>query len=210
VGFASKRIGEENMRLIAPVNARNAACRVTSDQEPRPPLLSTFADGPMSLRSSANHRRCRALFLFALAILCLFLPAFPIGAQGEKSYVGTEACKGCHEKEHRSFATHSKMSNSFHSVARMKKGLTGDEIKKCYECHTTGYGQPGGFRSEAETPGLKNLGCESCHGPGSSHASSGNPKEIKTHLEIKDCERCHARDRVAAFNYKPLLFGGAH
>ncbi len=201
------------MRLIAPVNARTAACRVTSDQERRPPLPSTFADappsGPMSLSSSAKHRPCRALILFTLAI-CLSLPAFSIGAQGEKGYVGAETCKGCHEKEHTSFATHSKMSSSFHSVARMKKGLTGDEIKKCYECHTTGYGQPGGFRSEAETPGLKNLGCESCHGPGSSHALSGNPKEIKAHLEIKDCERCHARDRVAAFNYKPLLFGGAH
>jgi hypothetical protein len=157
------------------------------------------------------HRPYRGAFLFTLSILCLLLPTFPIYAQGEsKSYVGAETCKGCHEKEYTSFTAHSKMSNSFRSIDRMKKGLTAEEIKKCYECHTTGYGKPGGFRSEAETPGFKNLGCEACHGPGSSHASSSNPKDIKKHLDTKDCDACHDKSRVAAFNYKPLLFGGAH
>lgn len=132
-------------------------------------------------------------------------------AQGEsKTYVGMEICKGCHEKEYAGFTTQSKMSNSFKSITRMKKGLTGEELKKCYECHTTGYGKPGGFKSEAETPDLKNLGCETCHGPGSGHASSSDPKDIKRHLDTKDCEVCHTKDRVAAFNYKPILFGGAH
>jgi hypothetical protein len=174
------------------------------------PVAQYFQEESMSLNLTALHLPFRAVFLFALSILCFLLTSLPICASGETSYVGAEICKGCHEKEHTSFTTHSKMSNSFHSIARMKKGLTGEEIKKCYECHTTGYGKPGGFRSEAETPGFKNLGCEACHGPGSTHASSGNPKEIKKHLEIKDCEMCHAKDRVAAFNYKPLLFGGAH
>ena len=144
------------------------------------------------------------LFLSSVAPL-------PAQAQGEsKTYVGTEVCKGCHEKEHASFTTHSKMGNSFRSITRMKKGLTAEELKKCYECHTTGYGKPGGFKSEAETPDLKNLGCESCHGPGSGHASSSNPKDIKRRLDTKDCEACHTKDRVTAFNYKPVLFGGAH
>lgn len=152
-----------------------------------------------------------AIYLSAIIVLTLALPAATIFAQGgSKGYVGTEACKGCHEKEYTNFTTHSKMSTSFKGIARMKKGLTGEDMKRCYECHTTGYGKPGGFKSEAETPGFKNLGCEACHGPGSGHASSGNPKEIKRHLDTKDCETCHAKDRVAAFNYKPLLFGGAH
>jgi len=163
----------------------------------------------MRSNSSAFHLPCRAIFL--LTLLCLLMPALAICAPAESSsYVGVEVCKGCHEKEHASFTTHSKMSNSFKGIARMRKGLTGQEITKCYECHTTGYGKPGGFKSETETPGMKNLGCEACHGAGSSHALSGNPKEIKRHLDTKDCEVCHAKDRVAAFNYKPLLFGGAH
>jgi hypothetical protein len=165
----------------------------------------------MRVISAAFYRPYRAAFLFTLSMLCLLSPALPLYAQGDsKSYVGMEACKGCHEKEYASFTANSKMSNSFRGIARMKKGLTAEEIKKCYECHTTGYGKPGGFRSEAETPAFKNLGCESCHGPGSSHASSSNPKDIKQHLDTKDCDACHDKDHVAAFNYKPLLFGGAH
>ena len=151
------------------------------------------------------------IFLCTLSFFYLLSPTLSAQAQGEsKTYVGTEICKGCHEKQHASFATHSKMSNSFKSVSFMKKGLTADEIKKCYECHTTGYGKPGGFKSEAETPDLKNLGCETCHGPGSSHISSGNTRDINRHLDMKDCEACHTKDRIAAFNYKPVLFGGAH
>ena len=165
----------------------------------------------MTLIRSVSNRQYRVYSLSILSFLCLFLPIFTTQVQGEsKTFVGAEICKGCHEKEHTSFTAHSKMSNSFKSINLMKKGLTGEEIKKCYECHTTGYGQPGGFKSEAETPNLKNLGCESCHGPGSSHASSSNPKDIKKHLGTKDCNACHDKNRVAAFNYKPLLFGGAH
>jgi len=165
----------------------------------------------MNVIRAAVKRSDRVIFLATLSVLCLLLPAFTTQARGESmTYVGAEICKGCHEKEHKNFTSHSKMGTSFNSIDLMKKGLTGEEIKKCYECHTTGYGKPGGFKSEAETPGLKNLGCESCHGPGSSHASSGNPKEIKRKLDINDCDACHDKNRIAAFNYKPLLFGGAH
>lgn len=164
----------------------------------------------MKLILEPFHPSFRAIFP-SIFICYLLLPAFTAQAQGEsKTYVGTEICKGCHQKEHTGFTTHSKMSTSFKTITRMKKRLTAEEFKKCYECHTTGYGKPGGFKSEAETPDLKNLGCETCHGPGSGHASSSDPKDIKRRLDTKDCEACHAKDRVAAFNYKPVLFGGAH
>ena len=162
----------------------------------------------MRLNTALIDRPYRAFFLFTLSVVYLLLPTY---ARGEsKTYVGAEVCKGCHEKEHTSFTSHSKMSSSFKAVEGRKKGLTGEELKKCYECHTTGYGKPGGFKSEADTPNLKNLGCESCHGPGSVHASSSNPKDITRHLDTKDCEQCHDKNRIAAFNFKPLLFGGAH
>ncbi|HIJ68796.1 MAG TPA: hypothetical protein HPP81_06780 [Deltaproteobacteria bacterium] len=38
--------------------------------------------------------------------------------------------------------------------------LTDSESLGCYKCHTTGCGEPGGFRSEQETPQLRNARCE--------------------------------------------------
>ena len=29
-------------------------------------------------------------------------------------------------------------------------------------------------------------------------------------MTMKDCETCHNSERVASFNFKPLLYGGAH
>jgi hypothetical protein len=92
----------------------------------------------------------------------------------------------------------------------MQKSLTNQELKSCFECHTTGYGEPGGFKSESETPHLKNAGCEVCHGPGSTHVETNDPEDIKGDLTAKDCEKCHNSDRVGAFRYKPLIYGGAH
>ena len=44
---------------------------------------------------------------------------------------------------------------------------------ECVGCHVTGYGKPGGFTSEAETPELVGVGCESCHGAGGTYIQDG-------------------------------------
>jgi hypothetical protein len=105
---------------------------------------------------------------------------------------------------------YAKKSRSFESIERVRKGLTKEEIKECYYCHTTGYGKPGGFISQQKTPHLKNAGCEVCHGPGELHMKTKSPQDIKRHLTMKDCEVCHTSERVKAFRYKPLIHGGAH
>lgn len=125
-------------------------------------------------------------------------------------YVGSEACGQCHEQQYESYKAYSKKSSSFESILKMKKGLTETELKECYSCHTTGYGQPGGFQSAEKTPQLKNAGCEVCHGPGSAHAESEDPDDIQRALDIKSCESCHNEERVKTFDYKPLIYGGAH
>lgn len=125
-------------------------------------------------------------------------------------YVGSDACKQCHESEYKNFMMYAKKSTSFKSIERVKRGLTEEEIKGCYFCHTTGYGKPGGFISPEKTPHLKNAGCEVCHGPGEFHIKTGSPKDTKRRMTIKDCEMCHISERVRAFRYKPMIHGGAH
>jgi hypothetical protein len=165
-------------------------------------------------------RLCLAAVLTAVLCLCAAgalwaqgagKPA-PLAATQEKNplFVGSQACAECHEEQFKSFKAHAKKAKSYNSVKKMLHSVTADELKKCYECHTTGYGRPGGFVSEEKTPHLAEVGCESCHGPGSVHAQSQAKKDIRHKLSAKDCESCHSAERVSAFNFKPLIYGGAH
>jgi cytochrome c554/c'-like protein len=133
-----------------------------------------------------------------------------VRCEGEKTYVGSKACMECHETEYENFSKYAKKSHSFKSIEVMKKGLTNEEVKKCFKCHTTGYGETSGFKSEIETPHLKNAGCEVCHGPGSLHAETEDSADIIGHLTQEICETCHNSERVESFRYKPLIYGGAH
>jgi Cytochrome c554 and c-prime len=106
----------------------------------------------------------------------------------DATYVGAESCKKCHFKQHSSWKK-TKMAKAFDTLkpgnaAEAKKKFNLDEKKdyttdaKCVECHTTGYGKPGGYPkieegkkfSEEEAKratAMENVQCESCHGPGS-------------------------------------------
>ncbi|HUU39385.1 MAG TPA: cytochrome c family protein [Desulfatiglandales bacterium] len=163
-------------------------------------------------RRHLKTRKWRNIPLVCLLVAPLISAFVYASARGEtgKTYVGSEVCRECHENEYTQFTKFAKKSHSFQSVKKMAKGLTQQEVEGCFQCHTTGYGKPGGFQSETETPHLKNTGCEVCHNAGSLHAETGDPEDIKGDLTAKDCEVCHNSERVADFNYKPLIYGGAH
>ncbi len=161
-----------------------------------------------------GRKPCSSLTMLASLTLLLVLgssyAALAEGTSSQATYVGSLACKGCHPEEYANFITYAKKSVSFQSIERQMRHLTPEEIRRCYPCHTTGYGKPGGFVSLEETPHLKNAGCEVCHGPGAEHCRNGNPQTIISSLSKKDCEVCHISERVKAFKYKPLIHGGAH
>lgn len=160
-----------------------------------------------------NHRTILLCYAIFVLILVFFVSA-PSSAEQLPGklprYLGSDACRPCHENEYRNFTTYAKKATSFRSIERVRKGLTEEEIKGCYACHTTGYGKPGGFVSLEKTPHLKNAGCEVCHGPGEFHVKLQDPRHIKRRMKIEDCEVCHTSERVRAFRYKPMLHGGAH
>ncbi|WP_407944111.1 cytochrome c family protein [Maridesulfovibrio sp.] len=148
------------------------------------------------------------VFLAAFIVMGCFASEY--GISDSATYVGSGKCKECHEQEYNNYHKFSKKAHSSKSVKIMASDLDPDELKECYGCHATGYGKPGGFVSFEETPELADAGCEVCHGPGSLHAEDGDPEFIKKDLSIKDCETCHNAERVENFNFKPLIFGGAH
>ncbi len=150
----------------------------------------------------------RFIMVGVLFLWCSYLIDQSLAA--EKKYVGSDACKSCHEKEYSNYLNFAKKAKSFESIKKMEKKLTPDEYRGCFECHTTGYGKPGGFESEEKTPHLKQAGCEVCHGPGSLHIDRGDPDMIIRDVTLENCNTCHSKERIEAFDFKPLLFGGAH
>jgi hypothetical protein len=118
-----------------------------------------------------------SLFLFLAAVI-----AVSTAVAGDAAYLGVKKCKACHFKQYKSWSK-TGMASSFESLkagvkaaAKKKAGLDPDKDYThdtgCLECHTTGFGKPGGFKSIEETPELANVQCESCHGPG------GNYREV--------------------------------
>ncbi|NPA48768.1 MAG: cytochrome C [Thermodesulfobacteria bacterium] len=150
--------------------------------------------------------------VFLLLAVCFAGLSLVQAQEEEKYYVGSRACADCHEEEYATYQKFAKKAHSFEAVVKMRDKLTTAEVQECYHCHTTGYGRPGGFKDEHTTPDLKNVGCEACHGPGSAHVESEDPEDIwGDHEKIRNvCEACHTKERVEAFNYRPLLHGGAH
>lgn len=167
----------------------------------------------MSMNSNKPSKKDISLFLALVLFmffhvsnsLCLATPP-PL----PPSYVGSQACKPCHETEFEIFVTHAKKSRSYQSIERLEKGLTENDLKKCYACHTTGYGKPGGFTSLEETPHLKDAGCEVCHGPGSTHILDKSLDSIIQEPTLQLCNTCHTSERIKAFRFKPLIHGGGH
>jgi hypothetical protein len=155
----------------------------------------------------------KSIFLTVVCLIAIGLMASAMraGAEERKAvYVGSDICRGCHEDQYGSFMANSKKAKSYGSIQKMQKKLTPAEFKDCFKCHTTGYGEPGGFTSAEATPALKNPGCEVCHGPASLHAESGDPADLVLKVSLEVCNKCHKSERIAAFGFKPILHAGAH
>lgn len=70
----------------------------------------------------------------------------------------------------------------------------------CGSCHTTGYSPQG---NQDSLPGLvgtweqEGVRCESCHGPGSLHASNPPGFQMQINRDAQACQQCHQRSTGA-------------
>jgi peroxiredoxin len=123
-------------------------------------------------------------------------------------YVGSAACKSCHEPE---FATWAASPHARAVETLASKGEAGNA--DCLPCHTTGFERAGGFPGGASVeaqPDLARVGCESCHGPGGEHVkedaarfgdilSLGDKCDSCVILQI--CGSCHDDERDPGFDF---------
>ena len=113
-------------------------------------------------------------------------------------YLGSEKCGECH------FPQYENWQQTFHAeaYATLQKEENNYSVE-CLPCHTTGYGEPGGF-DVSQGPGSRflNVQCESCHGPGSSHSEENG---IIRNIGEKGCIICHDNKNSPNFDYNEYL-----
>ncbi len=107
---------------------------------------------------------------------------------------GTQSCNECHTETNDHWAT----TTHAHAWERLvSEGAHVDPY--CQQCHTTGYGLPGGFESRKLSEHRTNVGCESCHGPSSAHVANSSERTPFDAAGI--CRKCHDPENSPAFEY---------
>lgn len=121
----------------------------------------------------------------------------PPAPAGGPTYVGSAACQSCHASAYRWWSQH------LHGRAYQTLVDRHREYNlQCVACHVTGYGRPGGSTVTHNLEGaLVNVGCESCHGPGSVHAQTGRGN-IARQVPEGVCLGCHTNDHSDHFVYE--------
>lgn len=123
-------------------------------------------------------------------------PATPF----EPGFASSGRCASCHTKEIAKW--------SFSKHARAWETMIIEEQTKnpeCITCHTTGFGQKGGF-GEPSTNNIrkyKAVQCEACHGP-----MRGHPEEASIHSQPvtqETCLACHDEANSPNFQWERYL-----
>jgi hypothetical protein len=129
------------------------------------------------------------------------------------TYVGTSHCADCHEEADKVYRG-SKHAQAWATLEKAEKGTRyGWPVTAhpdCVDCHVVGYGFKSGFVNPAQTPDLKDVGCEACHGPASRHVAyhaqtpgTAFTKEAAKMPKVEPgvCLRCHDFEQTPNFVY---------
>ncbi len=120
----------------------------------------------------------------------------------KKEYVGVEKCATCHADIAKKWAG-SQHAQAFASLKA--KGSENDPA--CLQCHTLGYGEATGYTAHVGDKNFETVGCESCHGPGSTHSQTSKKMDIQALGDECDfcvkgqiCASCHDQKNSPDFN----------
>jgi hypothetical protein len=128
----------------------------------------------------------------------------PPPQNGKAGYVGVAACEDCHEDEV-AFWNQTRHAGAWETLEKVSKQFDYD----CTSCHATGWDKPGGSNM-AFNEDLRDVQCETCHGPGSLHVEAENEAEAKKLITRAPppelcATQCHTSDHSDTFDYEPYL-----
>ena len=113
-------------------------------------------------------------------------PKEPTPPAGQ-TYIGMKNCSACHFEQFVIWKK-DKHTKAFEILPEKYK-----TDAACLKCHTTGHGDPTGFKTAADTH-LAGTTCEACHGPGSKHQEIC--KTFATAKKLSPEQETLARDSI--------------
>ena len=117
---------------------------------------------------------------------------------GRPFYVGDAKCTGCH-KTAAAFWKKTVHASAWKTL--VDGGKQNDY--KCVGCHVTGYGEVGGT-SLGHTDRLRDVQCEVCHGPGSTHVAEEGLEEPLAVAQADAGQHLHRLPHRAALGHLPV------
>ena len=107
---------------------------------------------------------------------------------GFVGYQGTLVCGSCHQQEFFSWSI-SHHARAYYTLVEEDKV----DDPKCVGCHVMGLGEATGFQLGDHHSPLRDVGCESCHGP-------SGPHDGVSSIATEACESCHDAQHSIAFS----------
>ena len=114
-----------------------------------------------------------------------------------RAYAGSKACGDCHEKFYNNWRK-SRHGRAFQTLVNKKQ----ENNINCLPCHVTGVKPDNGVMALSLPANLRNVGCESCHGPGKIHANDPDKKIFLSRPARETCITCHNDEHDNFFNYE--------
>ena len=111
------------------------------------------------------------------------------------SYVGSTACQTCHQPEFNQWKT-TRHAFAFNTLLKAQKHFYPD----CVSCHVVGFGYQTGYTVREDQDHFRNVGCETCHGPGGKHIVHPSNQNIRGTVEKKICLECHNQKHSPGFH----------
>ncbi len=148
----------------------------------------------------------------------------PVDNHAKARYIGSSACAECHDSAEKGFAfsrwqitPHARAYASLGTpeAARMavQTGVTADPQRSaaCLKCHSTAFHRAAAGTADSYSI-LEGVGCESCHGPGSSHATERAARtqgavaaERMVAVRETACLSCHGQAHGKPFDVKAAM-----
>jgi hypothetical protein len=113
--------------------------------------------------------------------------------EGER-FVTAMACRRCHVEAYRVWSG-TAHAGAYRALEEEERHLE----PTCQLCHTTGFGETGGFSNPVRDRFLRNVQCEACHGAGADHAADPS-LPYPTPPAAPRCGGCHDSENDPDFS----------